>query len=59
VHSAQGVIADTTHAVVGENTSRAMLVRGNDPDRESNTVCLYARGMKRPDTGMLSRTDGM
>ena len=34
VHSAQGVTADTTHAVLGENTSRALLyvamTRGRD-----------------------------
>ena len=31
VHSAQGVTADATHAVLGENTSRALVVCGDDP----------------------------
>ena len=38
VHSAQGVTADTTHAVLGENTTRAMLYVAMTRGRDTNTV---------------------
>ena len=43
VHSAQGVTADTTHAVLGENASRALLYVAMTRGRESNTAYLYER----------------
>ncbi|MFL6082894.1 MAG: hypothetical protein ACJ74F_06730 [Mycobacterium sp.] len=43
VHSAQGVTADTTQAVLGENTTRAMAYVAMTRGRESNTVYLYRR----------------
>ena len=43
VHSAQGVTADATHAVLGENTSRAPLYVAMTRGRESNTGYLYER----------------
>jgi hypothetical protein len=43
VHSAQGVTADTTHAVLGENTSRALLYVAMTRGRESNSAYLYER----------------
>jgi len=43
VHSAQGVTADTTHAVLGENTSRAPLYVAMTRGRDTNTAYLYER----------------
>ncbi len=43
VHSAQGVTADTTHAVLGENTTRALLYVAMTRGRETNTAYLYER----------------
>lgn len=43
VHSAQGVTADTSHAVLGENTSRAMLYVAMTRGRHINTAHLYQR----------------
>ena len=43
VHSAQGVTADTTHAVLGENTSRNLLYVALTRGRDTNTVYLYER----------------
>ena len=43
VHSAQGVTAQTTHAVMGERTSRALLYVAMTRGRESNTAYLYER----------------
>lgn len=43
VHSAQGVTADTTHAVLSENTSRAVLYVAMSRGREANTVFLVQR----------------
>jgi hypothetical protein len=40
VHSAQGATADTTHAVLGENTTRAMLYAAMTRGRESNSAYL-------------------
>jgi hypothetical protein len=38
VHSAQGATADTTHVVLGENVTRALLYVGMTCGRESNTA---------------------
>jgi hypothetical protein len=43
VHSAQGVTADTTHAVLGETTNRALLYVAMTRGRESNQAYLYER----------------
>ncbi|ASL24334.1 relaxase domain-containing protein (plasmid) [Mycobacterium intracellulare subsp. chimaera] len=43
VHSAQGVTADTTHAVLGEHTSRNLLYVALTRGRESNEAYLYER----------------
>ena len=43
VHSAQGVTADTTHAVLGENTTRAMFYVAITRGRETNSAYLYQR----------------
>ena len=43
VHSAQGVTADTTHAVLGESTSRALLYVALTRGRDSNQAYLYER----------------
>jgi hypothetical protein len=43
VHSAQGVTADTTHAVLGENTSRNLLYVAVTRGRDTNQVYLYER----------------
>jgi ATP-dependent exoDNAse (exonuclease V) alpha subunit len=43
VHSAQGVTADTTHAVLGENTTRSMLYVAMTRARDANTAYLYDR----------------
>ena len=41
VHTAQGVTADTTHAVLSENANRAMLYVAMTRGRESNSAYLY------------------
>ena len=43
VHSAQGVTADVTHAVLGEGASRNLLYVAMTRGRESNTAYLYER----------------
>jgi hypothetical protein len=43
VHSAQGVTADTTHAVLGENTTRSLLYVAMTRGRQANTAYLYER----------------
>ena len=43
VHSAQGVTADTTHAVLGENASRALLYVAMTRGRHANTAWIYQR----------------
>jgi ATP-dependent exoDNAse (exonuclease V) alpha subunit len=42
VHTAQGVTADTTHAVLGENTTRSLLYVAMTRGRHTNTAHLYA-----------------
>jgi ATP-dependent exoDNAse (exonuclease V) alpha subunit len=43
VHSAQGVTADTCHAVLGEHASRALLYVAMTRGRHTNTAHLYQR----------------
>ena len=43
VHTAQGVTAETTHAVLGDTTSRALLYVAMTPGRDTNTAYLYER----------------
>jgi ATP-dependent exoDNAse (exonuclease V) alpha subunit len=43
VHSAQGVTADTTHAVIGESASRAVAYVAMSRGRERNDVYIYSR----------------
>jgi hypothetical protein len=43
VHSAQGVTAQTTHAVLGEHTSRNLLYVALTRGRECNQAYLYER----------------
>jgi conjugative relaxase-like TrwC/TraI family protein len=43
VHSAQGVTAHTSHAVLGENTSRNLLYVAMTRGRHTNTAHLYER----------------
>jgi hypothetical protein len=43
VHSAQGVTADASSAVLGENTSRAMLYVAMTRGRQTNTAHIYER----------------
>ncbi|MGO8966941.1 MobF family relaxase [Mycobacterium sp.] len=43
VHCAQGVTADTTHAVLGETTTRSMLYVALTRGRHTNTAYLYER----------------
>lgn len=43
VHSAQGVTADTTHAVLGESTTRALLYVAMTRGRDANTAYLHER----------------
>ena len=43
VHTAQGVTADTSHVVLGENTTRAALYVAMTRGREANNAYLYER----------------
>ena len=43
VHSAQGVTADTSHAVLGESTTRNLLYVAMTRGRNTNTAHLYER----------------
>ena len=43
VHSAQGATAERTHAVLGENTSRALLYVAMTRGRDTNRAYLYER----------------
>ena len=43
VHSAQGVTADTSHAVLGENTTRNLLYVAMTRGRHTNAAHLYER----------------
>jgi ATP-dependent exoDNAse (exonuclease V) beta subunit len=64
VHTAQGVTADTTHAVLGENTTRSLLYVAMTRGRHTNTAHFYQRtteheyGHQEPDgTHLTSRGD--
>ncbi|ORV93142.1 MobF family relaxase [Mycolicibacterium iranicum] len=46
VHSAQGVTADTSHAVLGENTTRNLLYVAMSRGRHTNTAHLYERSVE-------------
>ncbi|KAA0098185.1 AAA family ATPase [Mycolicibacterium sp. P1-18] len=50
VHTAQGVTADATHAVLGENTSRSMLYVAMTRARDANTAYLYERAIEQGDS---------
>jgi ATP-dependent exoDNAse (exonuclease V) beta subunit len=41
VHAAQGVTAESTHAVLGENTTRSMLYVAMTRGRETNSAYIY------------------
>ncbi|MGJ6125676.1 MobF family relaxase [Mycolicibacterium sp. Y3] len=43
VHSAQGVTADTTHAVIGENATRRLLYVAMTRGRQANSVHIFQR----------------
>jgi len=45
VHTAQGVTADTTHAVLGANTTRALLYVAMTRGRHTSTAHLYERSI--------------
>jgi conjugative relaxase-like TrwC/TraI family protein len=47
VHSAQGVTADATHAVLGENTTRSMLYVAMTRARDANIAYLYERSTEQ------------
>jgi conjugative relaxase-like TrwC/TraI family protein len=47
VHSAQGATADSTHAVLGENTTRSMLYVAMTRARDANTAYLYERATEQ------------
>jgi hypothetical protein len=47
VHSAQGVTADSTHAVLGENITRSMLYVAMTRARDANTAYLYERATEQ------------
>jgi conjugative relaxase-like TrwC/TraI family protein len=47
VHSAQGVTADSTHAVLGENTTRSMLYVAMTRARDANTAYLCERSTEQ------------
>jgi conjugative relaxase-like TrwC/TraI family protein len=47
VHSAQGITADTTHAILGENTTRSMLYVAMTRARDANTAYLYERATEQ------------
>jgi len=49
VHSAQGVTADTAHAVIGETTSRAMAYVAMSRGRERNDVYINSRAAGEAD----------
>jgi len=53
VHSAQGVTADASHAVLGENSSRAMLYVAMTRGRYANTARIYGRGTEAHEYGRV------
>ena len=57
VHSAQGVTADASHAVLGENSSRALLYVAMTRGRHANTARIYERAIDAHEYGRQG-TDG-
>ena len=51
VHSAQGVTADTAHAVLGEYTSRSLLYVAMTRGRHTNSAHLYERTVGQSEYG--------
>lgn len=51
VHSAQGVTADTSHAVLSESISRAMLYVAMTRGRHANTARIYQRSTEAHEYG--------
>jgi hypothetical protein len=51
VHSAQGVTADTTHAMLGEHATRNLLYVALTRGRDNNTAYLYERTVGDTDHG--------
>jgi ATP-dependent exoDNAse (exonuclease V) alpha subunit len=49
LHSAQGVTADTAHAVLGESASRAMAYVAMSRGRDDNHVYIYTREFAEAD----------
>ncbi|KUI22699.1 MobF family relaxase [Mycobacterium sp. GA-2829] len=49
VHSAQGVTADTSHAILGDGSSRAMLYVAMTRGRQSNHAFIYERSTGEAD----------
>ncbi len=47
VHTAQGVTADSTHAVLGENITRSMLYVAMTRARDADTAYLYERATEQ------------
>jgi conjugative relaxase-like TrwC/TraI family protein len=54
VHSAQGVTADTTHAVLGDTATRALSYVAMTRGRDTNTAYLYQRTTEREHQQNLS-----
>ena len=59
MHSAQGVTADSTHAVLGETTSRALPYVAMTRGRDTNTVYLYERIAGEADHDHAQPTPGV
>jgi len=57
VHSAQGVTADTTHAVLSEKASRALSYVAVTRGRDANTVYLCQRGTEDEHQQESTETD--
>jgi conjugative relaxase-like TrwC/TraI family protein len=49
VHSAQGVTADTSHAVIGETATRAMAYVAMSRGRDDNHIYIYSRAAGEAD----------
>jgi hypothetical protein len=52
VHAAQGVTADTTHAVLGQSTTRSLLYVAMTRGRDTNTAYLYQRPEEQDEYGV-------
>jgi conjugative relaxase-like TrwC/TraI family protein len=57
VHSAQGVTADASHAVLSENTSRALLYVAMTRGRHANTARIYERTTEAHEYGHQGTKD--